>query len=141
MKTIRNSIRIAVVGLSFFLVAACNSNAKKESEETSEELVETEEKSTKAKIYQGEYVYTPDAAVLTGRNFVYGVEINELAKELGARTDSVKTSVHDVVPVLVRGVISPKPAGSEGWDERITITEIIDVSKTPVPVDIQLNKQ
>jgi len=140
MKTIRNTLRIAALSMSLFLVAACNSNVKKDSEETLEELVEADE-SSKIQIYQGDYVYTTDAAVLTGRSFVYGVELNALAKELGARVDTIKTTVHDVVPVIVRGVVNPKPADSDGWDEILTITEIIDVSKTPVPIDIQLNKQ
>ncbi|QAA82145.1 hypothetical protein EI546_10610 [Aequorivita sp. H23M31] len=94
--------------------------------------------STLTETYQGEFIYTPDASVFKGRSYVYGVEMNDLAKELGKKVEAVKKSDYDMVPVIVRGEVNKKPEETEGWDEILTITEIINVSDTPTKADVEL---
>lgn len=118
---------LILIGLGF---SACNSSAKKE------DVVETAE--PQGEIYSGDFIYTPDAAVLTGKTFIYGIAQNEKAKELGSRVEKIRNTENDIVPVTVRGILDKKPADAEGWDEILTITDIIEVSDTPVKPDIQL---
>jgi hypothetical protein len=44
-----------------------------------------------------------------------------------------------MVPVIVKGTISKKPEGQEGWDEILTINEIVKVSDTPSEADIKID--
>lgn len=109
-----------------------NTKEKKEEAVTPETEIQTET------IFHGEFIYTPEAAVLSGNSFVYGVELNEVAEELATRVEAVKKDEYDVVPVSVQGKISKKPEGTEGWDEIITITQIINVSDTPREADVKI---
>lgn len=121
---------LLLVALLFF---SCNN-----SEEKKERVTEVNTESQPKTIYHGEFIFTPEAAVLSGKSFVYGVEINEVAKELAARVEAVKKDAYDIVPVSVQGTISKKSEGTEGWDEIITITQIINVSETPIEADVKL---
>lgn len=91
-----------------------------------------------AKTYEGEFIYTADAAVFKGNSFVYGVQMNDVANDLAQRVAAIKEGDYDMVPVIVRGKVTPKPEGAEGWDEIIIITEIINVSDTPRKADLEL---
>ncbi len=114
----------------------------KNSQEKDLELDGTEIDSTASlKTYQGEFLYNADAAVFKGNSFVYGVTIDAMAEELAAQTAKVKIEDYDMVPVVVRGVVSRKPAGQEGWDEILTITEILKVSDKPSAADIKLEEK
>jgi hypothetical protein len=46
-----------------------------------------------------------------------------------------------MVPVAVKGSINRKPEGVEGWDEIITITEIVLVGNKPSKIDIKLEEK
>lgn len=87
---------------------------------------------------KAEYIYYADAAVLKGTNFIYGVTLDEKAEELAEKIEPVKLDEYDMVPVVVKGIVTPKPEGQEGWDEIFTIVEIISVSKTPSKPDVKL---
>ena len=130
MRHIRNTSMLLLVAVLFF---SCNN-----SEEKKEEIPILEENISAQEIYHGEFIYTPEAAVLSGSSFVYGVEMNAVAKELGTRVDAVKKDDYDIVPVAVQGKISKKPEGTEGWDEIITITQIISVSDTAIEADVKI---
>lgn len=91
--------------------------------------------------YRGEFVYTPEAAVLRGNSFIYGVFLNDLASELATQVEAVKEDDSDIVSVTVEGEVTRQPPGSEGWDEIITITKIINVSDSPSKADIQLKEK
>lgn len=125
--------------LLLFSVAifSCN-NSKTEKEELQNETTVAD--STALRTYEGEFIYTPEAAVFKGNSFVYGVKINDVAKDLAKRVEAVKKGEYDMVPVIVRGEVIPKPEGTEGWDEIITITEIVNVSDTPTKADIELKE-
>jgi len=88
--------------------------------------------------FQGEFIYIADAAVLKGGNFIYGVTLDDMAMELAAQVKPVKKEDMDMVPVVVKGTLKNKVEGEEGWDQIITITEIVSVSDTPSPADVKI---
>lgn len=129
-------IKILPFLILFSLIATGMLSCKNSSSEerTSEETEQMEEE----EIFSGELTFTPEAAVFVGSSFIYGVEINDKAKELAKRVEAVKSDKHDIVPVKVRGSVSPKKEGQEGWDEILIITQIIDVSDTAKKPDVRL---
>lgn len=110
----------------------------KNTEEKDPKLVSNETSDSKITVYQGEFIYLADAAVLKGSNFIYGVALDEMSEELAKQVETVKKEEFDMVPVIVKGIVSKKPEGQEGWDEILTIKEILSVSKTPSKTDIKL---
>ncbi len=129
--------KILLLLLLSVLVFSCN-NTKTEKKELHNENTVTD--STALRTFEGEFIYTPEAAVFKGNSFVYGVKINEVAKDLANRVEAIKKEDYDMVPVIIRGEVKPKPEGAEGWDEIITITEIVNVSNTPTKADIELKE-
>jgi len=124
--------------LSAVLVSCKNSEEK--ITEVTEETIENKgpEVDVRLPIYRGEFIFTNDAAVLKGKNFIYGVAIDANSKELAAKVEPVKEDEFDMVPVVVQGVLSKKPEGQEGWDEILAIKKIISVSKTPTKADVKI---
>ena len=140
MVNIKISIKMKKIA---FLIALTiiTFSCKNSEEKNSDKLIDSEPKkevSFEGKIYKGDFIYTVDAAVLKGDNFIYGVTLNDMATELANRVKPVKESDFDMVPVAVKGIVSPKPEGVEGWPEILTITEIVMVSNKPSAVDIKL---
>lgn len=88
--------------------------------------------------FLGEFILIDNAAVFKGKDFIYGVTLNDIAKDLANQVDKVKNTEYDMVPVVVNGTISKKTEGQEGWDEILTITEIVKVSDTPSEADIKI---
>lgn|SRR5690554_6945770 len=129
--------KIIFVLLSVVVLTACKNNEK--STENTEETTTNENTSeTEGKRYQGDFIYFEDAAVLKGKSFIYGVEQNKKAKELAEQVAQYKEEDYDMVNVLVKGTVAPKPEGAEGWDEILTIEEIIHVSTKPTKEDIRI---
>ena len=60
---------------------------------------------------------------------MYAVIIDDKMHELNERVMKYKTADTDMVPVEIRGKITPKPENEEGWDYRVEIKEILKVSK------------
>lgn len=128
----------------FFLLAAlftvlisCKNGEEKQAETTE---VSTENPEN-LKVYRGEFLLLADGAVLKGDSFIYGVTIDEMTKKLGESVKPVKRDSFDMVPVFVRGIVSPKPEGADGWDEIITIKEIISISDKPSEADIKIEEK
>ena len=90
------------------------------------------------KLYHGDFIYLNDAAVLKGSNYIFGVTMDDMAAELAARIEPVKKEEFDMVPVIVKGTVAPKPEGQEGWDQILTITEILEIGPEPAKADIRL---
>ncbi len=130
MRSIRNTSMLLLIA---FLSFSCK-NVEEKPEEI--EIIETEVIADKT--YNGEFIYTPEATVFTGKSFVYGVAMNDVAEELATRVESIKKDEYDIVPVSVQGKVSKKTEGAEGWDEIITITQIISVSETPIKADVKI---
>jgi len=135
MKKILFFILISIITFS------CKENVEKASEKVDKSDTAVEINSSEDKIYRGDFIYLGDAAVLKGNKFIYGVTLDEMATELADKVKSVKESDFDMVPVAVKGSINRKPEGSEGWDEIITITEIVLVGSKPSKIDIKLEEK
>jgi hypothetical protein len=113
-----------------------------------EEIKTSKEKESKValnsaeeNLYRGDFIFLKDAAVLKGDNFIYGVSIDDLSKQLAERVKEVKVSDFDMVPVAVKGKISQKQEGQEGWDEILTITEIVLVGNSPSKIDVKIEEK
>lgn len=88
---------------------------------------------------EGEFIYLSDAAVLKGNTFIYGVTLDDKMHELATIIKPLQRDEFDMVPVVIKGIIHSKPAGEEGWDEIVTIKEVIEV-KAPTgeaPIKIE----
>ena len=100
-----------------------------------------EESSAEAQEIKADFIYLDDAAVLKGTDFIYGVKIDDKARELAERVKPVKVEEFDMVPVVVMGVINNNEAKEEGaimWEEIVTIKEIVSVSNRPSQADVKL---
>ena len=91
-----------------------------------EEIKTSKEKESKValnsaeeNLYRGDFIFLKDAAVLKGDNFIYGVSIDELSKQLAERVKEVKVSDFDMVPVAVKGKISQKQEGTRRMGRNI----------------------
>lgn len=123
--------------LSIVVFSCKNSDEKKVEEST----ISNDEPARyiEDKLYHGEFIYLADAAVFKGDNFIFGVTLDEMATKLAERVKPVKNDEFDMVPVIVKGTVAPKPENQEGWDQILTITEILEVGKEPAKADVQLN--
>ncbi|PKA82774.1 hypothetical protein ATE92_0911 [Ulvibacter sp. MAR_2010_11] len=114
---------------------SCKNSEEKNSEDTASEVLGP------VQVYRGEFIYMADAAVLKGSDFIYGVKMDDMAAKLGEQVKPVKKEEFDMVEVTVKGALSPKPQGQEGWDHILTITEIIKVSNTPAQADVKIEEK
>jgi hypothetical protein len=129
--------KILFFTLISIIIFSCKNNAEKVDEsDPAVEIISSEDK-----IYRGDFIYLGDAAVLKGNKFIYGVTLDEMATELANKVKAVKESDFDMVPVAVKGIVNSKPEGKEGWDEIITITEIVLVGSKPSKIDIKLEEK
>ena len=121
--------------LVFLLVLAvtftnCKNEEKKENTNETVEIKDgrTAKQSDGLTLLKGEFVYYADAAVLQTKNQIYGVVLNEKVVELNKQAEPFKKESTDFVMIEVRGKITPKPKGEEGWENRIDIKEILNIS-------------
>ena len=98
-------------------------SCKNDSKTTDSEITEV---SVGGSEISAEFIYIQDAAVLKGQSFIYGVVLDEKAKELAEKVKSFKKDQYDMVPVVVNGIIKPNPV-SDGWKEVVEIKEIVKV--------------
>jgi predicted methyltransferase len=113
------------------IAVSCKEEAKttSTSEEKTTEVNKVEGSTKNGEVLlRGEFIYTADAAVLKGNNFIYGVELNDMTTELAKKVKPYQREDFDMVPVAVKAVVKKNP-NEEGWDEVIEIKEIIKVSK------------
>ena len=126
--------KIVILILSIVLFSCKNSEEKTEGKSADTEI-NSESSENSDILYRGDFIYIADAAVLKGNNFIYGVTIDDMATELAKQVKPIQESEFDMVEVVVKGIINPKPEGQEGWSEILTIKEIVMVSKTPSKID------
>lgn len=126
---------ILIVSLSALLFAGCKNDKTKENQaETNEteQIQETEnakENDDGTKVLIGDFIYTDDAAVINGKNFIYGVVIDSMAQTLIEKVEPFKEDEYDMVSVAVKGKVIPNPK-PDGWEEVVEITKIINISKS-----------
>lgn len=134
---------LLVMSLSVVLYSCKNGEEKTETSENDPKITEQTEGSFQ--MYTGEYLFMEDkkSGVLMGSNFIYGVVVNDEAKDLAAQVAKVKKDSLDMVPVVVRGEVMPNPELKEegsAWKEVIAIKEIIAVSEKPSEADIKIEE-
>ncbi|WP_299900281.1 hypothetical protein [uncultured Aquimarina sp.] len=78
-------------------------------------------------LIRGEFILIDDAGVIKGKDFIYGVVIDDIAKELNSKVKPLQREEYDMVPVVVRGII--KKNEDDGWPEIVEIKEIVGVSE------------
>ena len=62
-----------------------------------------------------------------GNDFVYGVTIDSISKDLAEQVEDYKEDQFDMIPVTLKGKIIQNP-GTTGWDEFIEIREVLSIS-------------
>lgn len=116
----KRTLLTLLIGL--FLLSACQDKKKEQKVEAPVEEVVKDSLTT----IEAEFIYLADAAVLKGRSFIYGVEMDSVSMELVERVAPLKRDEFDMVPVVVRAKIIENP-GREGWDEIAQIREILEI--------------
>lgn len=117
-------------------VSACKNSEKNESEN---EIITTE--NSNLAVYKGEFLYIADAAVLKGKDFIYGVEVNEKMHELAEKVAPIKKDDFDMVAVVVTGTLKDREEEIEGWDQILTIVDIVKVSNAPAKADVKIENK
>lgn len=124
--------KVLLLTLSILVFASCKNDSKKENEPeviTADSPEKTAKQSDGLTLLKGEFIYYADAAVLQTHAEVYAVVINEKMHELDKQVQQYKKEATDMVPVEIRGKITPKPDDEEGWPFRVEIKEILNVTK------------
>ncbi|MBX2829520.1 MAG: hypothetical protein KTR22_15250 [Flavobacteriaceae bacterium] len=132
----KKSLLLIAFALTAVLFSCKNTEEKTAAQEETPHVLNSE-----YKMYSGEFIYLADGAVLKGSNFIYGVTLDEMAQELADRVKPAKKEEFDMVPVVVKGIVSKKQDGEEGWEEILTIKEIVNVSDTPAEADIKIEEK
>ncbi|MDU8884870.1 hypothetical protein RXV94_01775 [Yeosuana sp. MJ-SS3] len=127
---------LVLIFLISSLMLACKNDKKTETQET---VIESEDGITAKQkdgltLLKGEFVYYADAAVLQTHAEVYAVVIDAKMHELDNLVKKYKQDATDMIPVEIRGKITPKPKDEEGWPYRVEIKEILNVYQ-PDPKD------
>ncbi|MBP2831143.1 hypothetical protein J8281_02990 [Aquimarina sp. U1-2] len=93
-----------------------------------------------ASLIRGEFIFIDGAAVIMGKDFIYGVRINEATKELAKKVAPLQREEYDMVPVVIKGIIKPNDTnGVEKWKEIVEIKEIIGVSAPTSKLPTKIN--
>lgn len=90
--------------------------------------------------FTGEFLYMEDAAVLKGADFIYAVHMDSQAEELAKKTEPIKKESYDMVEVTVKGILTKRPENEEGWDEVLSIKEIITIADEASEADILIQQ-
>ena len=76
----------------------------------------------------GEFIFLADAAVLKGKDFIYGVQIDSLSQKLADTVAPLKRDEFEMIEVTVKAKIIQNP-GQTGWEELAQIREILEIPK------------
>lgn len=75
---------------------------------------------------EGEFIFLSNAAVLKGKNFIYGVRIDSLSRRLADSVAQLKRDEFHMIPVKIKGNIIENPGG-DGWEELVIIKEVLEI--------------
>ncbi|AEE19476.1 hypothetical protein JM84_0163 [Dokdonia sp. Hel_I_63] len=114
---------LLIAGLA---LVSCNQKSTEDSSSNSYEVIE------------GEFIYLVDAAIIKGDSFIYGVALDDKMRELATIVKPLQRDEYDMVPVVIKGIINPKPTNEEGWDFIVTIKEIVEVKAPTADTSIKL---
>tara|TARA_R110002049_G_scaffold90686_2_gene227145 strand:- start:68561 stop:68977 length:417 start_codon:yes stop_codon:yes gene_type:complete len=120
--------KIVFLACMLTVFISCKNNSRSENKEV-DNNAKTAKQNDGLTLLKGDFIYYADAAVLQTHAEVYGVVIDEKMHELDKQVQAYKNEATDMVPVEIRGIITPKPENEEGWPFRVEIKEILTVSK------------
>jgi hypothetical protein len=118
--------KIVFLLIASLALVSCNQKSTEDSSSTSYEVIE------------GEFIYLVDAAIIKGDSFIYGVALDDKMHELATIVKPLQRDEYDMVPVVIKGIINPKPTNEEGWDFIVTIKEIVEVKAPTADTSIKL---
>ena len=118
--------KIVFLLIASLALVSCNQKSTEDSSSTSYEIIE------------GEFIYLVDAAIIKGDSFIYGVALDDKMHELATIVKPLQRDEYDMVPVVIKGIINPKPTNEEGWDFIVTIKEIVEVKAPTADTSIKL---
>jgi len=90
--------------------------------------------------FTGDFLYLDNTAILKGRDFIYSVALDNIAKALAEKVEPIKKESYDMIEVTVKGVLSKKPENQEGWDEILSIKEILTIADEVSEADILIQQ-
>ncbi len=121
--------KVLILLISILAFVSCKKETKSETQTIIDDSLEKTAKQSDGLTHlKGEFVYYADAAVLQTHAEIYGVILNHKVDELNNKAKPFKKEPTDFVLVEVRGKISQKAEGEEGWDNLVEIKEILSVS-------------
>ena len=140
--------KLVIALLMIVSLAACKNNS---TTEQTDEVTDTEATDSleykgptagaNLPTYRGEFYYSEEAAVLKGKDFIYGVKRDSMAEVLARMVEPAKQDEFDMVPVIVDGLLNKKEEGADGWDEILTIKRIVTVSSKAAQPDIKIEEK
>jgi len=89
----------------------------------------TEKVPDSIQLLEGDFIYSEEAAVMRGDDFVYGVTLDSMSRVLSERIAPLKSDDFEMIPVKVKAQIRPNPR-QNGWEEMIEILEIVEVPES-----------
>lgn len=113
---------IAILFIAILFTSCKNDSKSTVSVESSHDEISTREIS-------GHFIYYADAAVLQTKSELFGVVENEKAQELIKIAEPLKDAPTDEVAVTLKVKVVKKPEQEEGWENRVEILDIVNVSK------------
>ena len=93
-------------------------------------------KGTNDPMFNGEFLYLSDAAVLNTGSEIYGVVIDEKMHALNELCSTLKRDEYDMIQVYIKGIVTDNPE-EDGWEKIIRITSIDSIAN---PVDRSIVK-
>src|SRR5699024_3247993 len=90
--------------------------------------------------FTGDFLYLDNTAILKGRDYIYSVALDNIAKTLAEKVEPIKKESYDMIEVTVKGVLSKKPENQEGWDEILSIKEILTIADEVSEADILIQQ-
>lgn len=136
--------KIAILFVLAVSILSCKNETKTENTSKESDTVVAGNLNTNGslKTIEGEFLFVDGAGVIMGKDFIYGVSLDEMTEKLIKQVSDKQKDKFDMVPVVIKGEINPKPEGSDVWDEIVTIKEIIKVlpSKGEEPIKIETGK-
>lgn len=124
MKKISSTLILMLMVLA--ITYSCKSDKETDSEKLNVE--KSLDNNATYSTLTGEFIHVDTAAVIKVNNKLYGVKMNEMAKQVIRKADSLKTDDYDVINVIVKAEINPNTE-SEGWEEILTIKLLNNIYK------------
>ncbi len=132
---------VLVLSLIAFVFTGCKKNPKTQKHKASADTTNIRQaEKTDITVITGEFYYTPEAAVIKGNNFIYGVVLDSMAKVLAEKVEPVKRNKYDMIPITIKGKLEANPMEG-GWDQVVKITDILLISKPQGEPAIKIGTQ